>query len=293
MKKYIFLIFLFSVTVNAVVPMNIGNKWWYQAKIWQSGTAINYRYEKHIYTVIKDTIINTNIHKKIKISKYGWDNKLLSNNYEIWYEILGKFYKFDKNYDFYECYYNINQQDSLYHSGYYEYSILNGTINIFNNNYQKQNYHIFQGGPGATEITDWETIKDIGIYKYSKKVLGYEYDFQITLCAFQSNGEILGDTTQTVNLDYNFYDKKDIEISNYPNPFNPTTTISFYNNKSNMVKLTVINSKGEAVSTLINEYKNAGTHKVCFDASLFSSGLYYYRLETPTKIINKKMILIK
>ena len=80
---------------------------------------------------------------------------------------------------------------------------------------------------------------------------------------------------------------------NYPNPFNPSTTINFFNSVSGDVKLSVFNVKGELVSTLVNGQMSASQHSVNFNASNLNSGVYYYTLETPTKSITKKMILIK
>lgn len=80
---------------------------------------------------------------------------------------------------------------------------------------------------------------------------------------------------------------------NYPNPFNPTTAISFYNNLTGNVKLTVINAKGETVATLLNSRTAAGMHKVDFNGTALNSGIYFYKLETPTATITKKMMLIK
>jgi len=80
---------------------------------------------------------------------------------------------------------------------------------------------------------------------------------------------------------------------NYPNPFNPTTAINFYNNMTGNVKLTVLNAKGETVTTLINNNVAVGSHKVDFDGAAFNSGVYFYKLETPTATITKKMLLVK
>ncbi|MBN1971563.1 MAG: choice-of-anchor J domain-containing protein [Candidatus Delongbacteria bacterium] len=80
---------------------------------------------------------------------------------------------------------------------------------------------------------------------------------------------------------------------NYPNPFNPTTSINFYSNMSGKVELSVYNSNGELVSTLVNGNMNAGNHTVMFDASNLNSGVYFYTLTSPTKTITKKMVLVK
>jgi len=80
---------------------------------------------------------------------------------------------------------------------------------------------------------------------------------------------------------------------NYPNPFNPMTNISFTLPKATNVKLVVYNAIGEHIKTLVNEYKQAGNYEVKFDASNLSSGVYFYRLETPNYTSTKKLILMK
>ena len=80
---------------------------------------------------------------------------------------------------------------------------------------------------------------------------------------------------------------------NYPNPFNPVTGIIFNLPARGNVKLTVYNSLGMEVVTLLNEVKAAGTYKVDFDGSKLSSGVYFYRLETDGFSQTKKMLLVK
>lgn len=80
---------------------------------------------------------------------------------------------------------------------------------------------------------------------------------------------------------------------NFPNPFNPTTTIKFYLPEKTNVKLTIYDAMGREVKNLINEYKDKGYHEILFEASKYSSGVYFYKLETPEKFIVKKMLLIK
>jgi hypothetical protein len=80
---------------------------------------------------------------------------------------------------------------------------------------------------------------------------------------------------------------------NYPNPFNPSTTIEYSIPKSGNVNLTVYNSLGEEVETLVNSFEEAGTYNINFDAAQLSSGIYYYRLETNEFGAMRKMILLK
>ena len=80
---------------------------------------------------------------------------------------------------------------------------------------------------------------------------------------------------------------------NYPNPFNPSTKISYELRVTNYVMLKVYDVLGNEVKTLVNEKQNAGTYEVSFDASNFSSGSYFYKLESNGYIETKKMLLIK
>ena len=80
---------------------------------------------------------------------------------------------------------------------------------------------------------------------------------------------------------------------NYPNPFNPTTTIQYSIPKDEHVKLIVYDITGREVKELVNEHKAAGIYNVSFDASSYSSGIYYYRLETVGYNNTQKMVLIK
>lgn len=81
---------------------------------------------------------------------------------------------------------------------------------------------------------------------------------------------------------------------NYPNPFNPSTSIEFSLNKASHVTLRVFDVLGRQVAVLADEFKQAGSHKVSYDAGRLSSGVYYYTLTTDNGFSEtKKMILNK
>jgi len=80
---------------------------------------------------------------------------------------------------------------------------------------------------------------------------------------------------------------------NFPNPFNPTTNISFTIPQSADVKLEVFNALGQKVATLVNGSRNAGSHTITFDASRFASGVYLYRLTSGNNVQINKMLLLK
>jgi len=80
---------------------------------------------------------------------------------------------------------------------------------------------------------------------------------------------------------------------NYPNPFNPSTTIKFSIPEQTNVTLKIFNSIGQEVASLLNGEMAAGNHSVDFNASKLSSGVYFYRIDSPSFTSTKKMILIK
>lgn len=80
---------------------------------------------------------------------------------------------------------------------------------------------------------------------------------------------------------------------NYPNPFNPTTQINFEIPQDSHVSLIVYDVIGRKVSKLVDENRAPGSYRVRWDASRFSSGVYFYRLEVDGNVITRRMTLIK
>jgi hypothetical protein len=80
---------------------------------------------------------------------------------------------------------------------------------------------------------------------------------------------------------------------NYPNPFNPVTNINFDIIKEGNVKIIIYDVQGRVVSILANQDVLPGRYNIQFDAGNYSSGVYFYRLETPGFTDIKKMIIIK
>ena len=80
---------------------------------------------------------------------------------------------------------------------------------------------------------------------------------------------------------------------NYPNPFNPATTINFEIPVRSDVKITVLDIAGREVETIINSQMQPGSHSVSWNAANYSSGVYFYKIETGSFVDAKKMLLIK
>jgi hypothetical protein len=81
--------------------------------------------------------------------------------------------------------------------------------------------------------------------------------------------------------------------SNYPNPFNPSTTISFTIPQAQHVSLVVYDALGREVATLVDSELGAGSHTVTFEGQNLSSGVYIYRIRSGDFVQEKKMQLLK
>jgi len=90
----------------------------------------------------------------------------------------------------------------------------------------------------------------------------------------------------------------DFGLTNYPNPFNPDTTIRFSVPSDGRVIVTIYNIKGQRVKQLLNEQVVAGRYAVVWDGidhtgNPCSSGVYFYKLRTNSKTLVRKMLMLK
>ncbi len=106
-------------------------------------------------------------------------------------------------------------------------------------------------------------------------------------------------TTQT-DLPVSVRDDRDLSVprefalnQNYPNPFNPATAISYQLTAASEIQLRIFDILGREIATLVDGVQQAGHHSVRWDASLFPSGVYLYRLQTKDFIETKKMVLLR
>ena len=115
---------------------------------------------------------------------------------------------------------------------------------------------------------------------------GKNYDFAVVRYVGDATTSIIGEkgdkNAKLFTLD-----------QNYPNPFNPVTTIRFSIPQKSYVLLKVFDMLGDEISTLTDEEKEAGSYEVEFNASLLTSGIYFYKLQTGSYNEVKKMILVK
>ncbi len=177
------------------------------------------------------------------------------------------------------------------------------------------NFIALQGGEFELHISEWNNVPDGWMiklvderegksYELTDKNWSLKFDYypkknpgesdNIRLPEFENRfilriipeSQVVNEITEDI--------PESIELhQNYPNPFNPATTISFYLPESSEVKLSVFNIVGQPVAVLLQDTKAQGEHSVEWDASDMPSGMYIYQLEVGTKIMTRKMTLVK
>ncbi|MEW6508640.1 MAG: T9SS type A sorting domain-containing protein [Bacteroidota bacterium] len=86
---------------------------------------------------------------------------------------------------------------------------------------------------------------------------------------------------------------EDVLLQNFPNPFNPSTVISYTLKKESKVVLSVYSMLGEKIADLVNEIKPPGFYSINFNAANLTSGYYFYQLITFQRVQTRKMLLMK
>ncbi|HQF42775.1 MAG TPA: T9SS type A sorting domain-containing protein [Ignavibacteriaceae bacterium] len=194
-----------------------------------------------------------------------------------------------------------------YSKGNYTYDSNNNLIEEISQNWYGSNWvnsskstYTYDSNNNLIEILseNWEVFNWVNFRKYTR--------------IYDSNNNLIETITQYWN-DSNWindgrvlysYSPTDVEelpgeiktyslSNNYPNPFNPSTTIKYQIPKSGLVTLKVYNVLGKEITTLVNEEKSVGSYEITFDASGLSSGIYFYKLSADNFQQTKKMILLK
>jgi len=137
-------------------------------------------------------------------------------------------------------------------------------------------------GITATVTGNYGTNQMIAYYNMIGSVVAEEY------------GIVEREMTTNVQYDNNLNTPEYYFLySNYPNPFNPATTIHFNIAQSGPVSLKVYNAFGQEVASLVDGNMNAGYQSVSFQATELPSGVYFYRLKVPGFRQTRKMTLIR
>jgi hypothetical protein len=141
----------------------------------------------------------------------------------------------------------------------------------------------FVGGKGSsTEInyysyTDQPDLNGVHQLYYRLKQVDFDGTFNYS---------------NVVNINYNV-PREFVLNQNFPNPFNPSTRITYFVPKESFVSIKVYDFLGREVKTLVNNFQTTGSYETVFDASDLPSGTYFYTLVTDNYSSTKKMLLLK
>ncbi len=143
-------------------------------------------------------------------------------------------------------------------------------------------WKVFNKGNSALP-DDW--VYTLAIDKYGNKWIG---TISGGLAVYKENGIVTSNQEPAFSKPSEFH-----LFQNFPNPFNPATTIQFSVPEKDYVTIKVFDIMGREVTTLVNEYKASGEYKVEFNASDLPSGIYFYKLQSGDFISSRKLILLK
>jgi poly(3-hydroxybutyrate) depolymerase len=129
--------------------------------------------------------------------------------------------------------------------------------------------------PGPYNTSHRPTIPDINA---SEEIMNYFHSLTVT---------------DVVEYSHNQIPNQFVLLQNYPNPFNPSTTIRYALPNNAKVRLAIYDLLGREIATLVDEEQTVGWREVEWNASAFSSGIYFYRIQAGTFSEVKKMMLIK
>ena len=138
----------------------------------------------------------------------------------------------------------------------------------------------------------WNYVWTEEFGKLSKKNMQGVIEYSLLACVI--DGVVYGDTNFTalsVNIAEPVFNYK--LFNNYPNPFNPKTSIQYAVGSWQFVTLKIYDVLGNEVATLVNEEKLAGNYEVEFSAKGLASGIYYYQLRAGNFVETKKMVLLR
>jgi hypothetical protein len=144
-----------------------------------------------------------------------------------------------------------------------------------------------QNSPWAPDPTGAPMLGpvDVAITADMKKAFVIDY---LTLSAFEFSNPAVSVEQEDRSIPSSFTLEQ-----NFPNPFNPTTTIAFRLATGSQVKLSVTNALGQEIATLVDEFVPAGKHVRTFTAHELPSGVYFYTLTAGRVREARSMVLVK
>ncbi len=294
-NKYIFIklsiliSFLFVINANAQVntyeifPLSIHLKYSYNYNF----TTASYYHQEYFVAEIDTGIVNYIIcDSTVSNDTVTWKVKQIKNLYHRDYARDTSYFINDTSTI------SLLELTSGFHrlscsSLVWNFSFADSTKGIFRYGTNSQEVIINTWGSTYTGGEDTSKLNDsLGLYYYES------YSQAIVDNSYKTIAKLLNLSITSVNFNGSNLSKYSLQ-QNYPNPFNPTTTIEYSIPKTSFVNIEIYDLLGERISTLVNETEREGNHKVKFNGSLLSSGIYFYSMKAGNFVETKKLLLLK
>lgn len=276
-KIFFVIAFLFPLSINGqscsnYFPIHIGDTWeWYSVDDSTYFDTLTNIVEKNDSSM--DVYFNDSEKPRYNIKKDGNVYQYFNDNtLKIWYD------------------FTVAPEDTFYttiYSSFYYVIVDSIEGNLF-------------GDQTKIKIFTWINIdypslrseqrvsEKFGLY-YTKSFLGPIHSYVI---GCKIDGLTYGSLVNVEDSEPDILNSFNIS-QNYPNPFNSTTNIEYFLKQDVFVNISIYNSLGEKIETLVNEFKPRGYYKITFNGHRLSSSIYFYKISANGESQIKKMQLLK
>ncbi|MFA6978511.1 MAG: T9SS type A sorting domain-containing protein [Ignavibacteriaceae bacterium] len=278
-------------------PLQTGNYWEYQS-YWEQMPFPPTDSSSHSIEVIGDTLLENGHTYKILLHKDITPSQYQYNQFERIDSLTGCVYRYindtTANHEYMSDSLFAQAGDNIYSS----HGRITSSGNYFTQCLSVRNDSAF-GIPTQLKTFQDQSFIPGSIYTLAKgfgELYGSVCEMgcgSTNLVYAKIDGKEYGKKITLINSDENFSPNLFILNQNFPNPFNPSTVISFQLSVNSKVSLKVYDVLGKEVAILVNEEESEGTYKIDFDGSKLASGIYFYILRADNFIQNRKMILLK
>ncbi|MBD3232668.1 MAG: T9SS type A sorting domain-containing protein, partial [candidate division Zixibacteria bacterium] len=176
----------------------------------------------------------------------------------------------------------------IYQGEFFQLRFIEGTEPLEPQQFLTRN--LTQNVPDDAPVGNYRYIAYCGNYPFICDSAWFDFTVVVpSLLNGAADWELLEDTEEDLCIS-----RTDIFLSrNHPNPFNATTAITYQLPEACIVNLDIYNLAGQRVASLESGFRKRGEYSVTFDASNYSSGIYFYRLTAGERMFTKRMMLLK
>ncbi len=206
-----------------------------------------------------------------------------------WYENANPFGKIESE-TIYEWYWDHENEVDDWFLAYQEQLFYDANDLAYRVEFQEYDYEYYEWFPL------YRTMFSYNEHHRIEEALEQWFDFHYEV--WVNSMRTLGNYEEMTNVEEHYQIPATTTLANYPNPFNPETTISFAVSQDQEIKLNIFNTKGQLVRSLYDGFEPAGKHEVSWNGkdqsgNTVSSGVYLYQLETKDSTDVRRMLMLK